>query len=72
MRPLGTSCLLARNHAIFTRKIVGELILIAHFTNLILGTIKSCARYMLHLSYAFSNIYYESFVSDDYSSTSTS
>ena len=31
MRPSGTSSLLARDHAIFTRKIAGELIHIANF-----------------------------------------
>ena len=45
--------LLARDHAIFTSKIASELILITHFTNLILGTIKCRARYTLRLSYAF-------------------
>ena len=38
MSILGTSPLLARDHAIFTRKIAAELILITHFTNLILST----------------------------------
>ena len=33
---LGTSHLLARVHAIFTRKMAVELILIAHFTHVIL------------------------------------
>ena len=69
MRPLGTSRLLARDHAIFLRKIAGELILIAHFTYLILGTIQSRARYTrCACRMLFFNIYYESFVSDDYSS----
>ena len=56
---LGTSCLLARDHAIVTRKIAAEWILITHFTNLILGT-KSRAkegRYMLRQSYAFFSIF---------------
>ena len=50
---LGTGCLLVHDHAIFICKIAAELILIAHFTNLILGTKGREGRYTLCLSYAF-------------------
>ena len=69
-------------NAIFTCKIAAELILIAHFTNFILGTVlrvvqKREGRYMymytVHVCCScrmlFFNIYYEPFVADDYLST---
>ena len=68
---LGMSCLLARDHAIFTCKIVAKLILITHFTNLIPGT-KSSAKdntgkvYVAPVICFFFSIYYEPFTSDDY------